>query len=88
MSLIEWVILLSPLLLAIGVGIWSPRFVRGVADYLAVGRVWGRDVISLADVASVLAIETLMTQAKTYYMIEGIDQRRMPHDLGAREDNH
>lgn len=67
MSLIDWVILLGPLLLVVGAGIWSRRFVRGVADYLAAGRVCGRYVISVADVANALAVVTLVAQSEAYY---------------------
>ena len=41
-------------------GFYSMRYVRSITDFLACGRVCGRYVISVADVANGLAIITMI----------------------------
>ena len=47
MGLIDWLIVIIPTVLIVGVGIYSRRYIKGVADFLSAGRVAGRYVISI-----------------------------------------
>ena len=48
MGTIDWALILSPLALLLGLGIYSNRYLRGVSDFLTGGRVAGRYLISTA----------------------------------------
>ena len=53
MHWIDWLIMILPFLTVLGLAVYSGKFVRGVADFLAAGRVAGRYVIAVGDVADV-----------------------------------
>ena len=67
MSIFDWIIVLLPLSFVIYMGWRSSFYVKGVADFLAAGRVCGRYVISVADVANGLAVVTLVAQVEMNY---------------------
>ena len=67
MSLLDWLILLIPTALVMGVGIYSKKYVRSVADFLSAGRVAGRYVISVGDVAAALSIIGLAAYVEVHY---------------------
>ncbi|SDU05824.1 solute:Na+ symporter, SSS family [Verrucomicrobium sp. GAS474] len=48
MSRLDWVIALTPLVLVFLVGLYSKRYVRGVADFMSGGRVADRYLLSIA----------------------------------------
>ena len=60
MSFLDWGIVIVFLGFIIGMGIYSMRYVRGITDFLACGRVCGRYVISVADAANGLALITMI----------------------------
>ena len=66
MGLIDWLIVIIPTTLIIGVGIYSRRYIKGVADFLSAGRVAGRYVISIGDVANALSIIGLVAYVVIY----------------------
>ncbi len=67
MSWIDWLILLVPLAFVMYMGWYSRRYVRGVADFLSAGRICGRYVICVADVANGLSIITLVAYVEIHY---------------------
>ena len=67
MGLIDWLIVIIPTTLIIGVGIYSRRYIKGVADFLSAGRVAGRYVISIGDVANALSIIGLVAYVEVHY---------------------
>ena len=67
MSLIDWVILVVPVVFVMWMGFRSRRYIRGVSDYLACGRVCGRYVLSMGDVANALSIIGLVTYIEIKY---------------------
>ncbi len=67
MGLWDWLIVIIPTCFIVGVGIYSRRYVRSVADYLSAGRVAGRYVIATADVANALAVITLVAYVEAQY---------------------
>ncbi|MEI6502284.1 MAG: sodium:proline symporter, partial [Armatimonadota bacterium] len=48
MHIIDWLVMIVPLLLCVSIGIYSRKYVRGVADFMAGGRSAGRYLISTA----------------------------------------
>lgn len=48
MHTIDWIIVCIPLLIVAAISLYTRRYVKGVADYLAAGRVAGRYVVAVA----------------------------------------
>jgi Na+/proline symporter len=69
MHIIDWLIVLIPLLLVLWVSVYCKRYVRGVVDYLAAGRVAGRYVMSVGDMASALSVITLVALVEAKYQV-------------------
>ncbi|MFA6931878.1 MAG: sodium:panthothenate symporter [Lentisphaeria bacterium] len=67
MGLLDWMIVIFFLAFIIGMGIYSMRYVKGITDFLACGRVCGRYVISVADVANGLALITMIGMVEAGY---------------------
>ena len=67
MSWIDWTIMIVPMIFVIFMGFYSRKYIRGVTDYLAAGRVAGRYVISVGDVAKGLAVITLIGYTEAHY---------------------
>ena len=67
MSFIDWMILIIPFGFVLYMAFFSRRYIKGVADFLAAGRVCGRYVISVADVANALAVITLIAAVESNY---------------------
>ena len=67
MSIIDWMIVIIPFAFVLYVAWVSRKYVKGVADFLAAGRVCGRYVISVADVAGALAVITLVGHVEGNY---------------------
>lgn len=67
MGLIDWLIVVIPVTFVIGIGLYSKKYIRGVADFLAAGRVCGRYVISVGDMANALSIITLVAYVEVHY---------------------
>ncbi|MBC8041798.1 MAG: sodium:panthothenate symporter [Opitutaceae bacterium] len=69
MHWIDWLIVIIPVVLILWLAVYSRRYVRGVVDYLAAGRVAGRYVISVGDIASGLSIVTLVALVEAKYQV-------------------
>ncbi len=67
MGLVDWLIVIIPVLVVLGIGLYTRKYVRGVADYLAAGRVCGRYVICVGDVANALSIIGLVGYVEAHY---------------------
>ncbi|MBO7153846.1 MAG: sodium:panthothenate symporter [Lentisphaeria bacterium] len=67
MSWIDWLIVIIPVSLVLFMGWKAGRYVRGVSDYLVAGRICGRYVLSVADVANGLAVITLVSYVELHY---------------------
>ncbi len=67
MSVLDWAILVIPVAFVMFMGFYSRRYVRGVSDYLACGRVCGRYVLNMGDVANALSIIGLVTYIEIKY---------------------
>ncbi len=57
---LDWVIVVVPVLFVLSMAAYSRRYVRGVADFLAAGRVAGRYVICVGDMEAGLSVITLI----------------------------
>ena len=67
MSLVDWLIVVVPTLLILGIGLYSRKYIKGVTDFLSAGRVAGRYVISAGDVANALSIIGLVSFVEVHY---------------------
>ncbi len=67
MSLIDWIILVIPVAFVVGMGFYSRRYIRGVSDYLSCGRVCGRYVLNMGDMANALSIIGLVAYVEVKY---------------------
>lgn len=67
MTWYSWLIVVVPLLGMLFAAFYSKRYVKDVADYLACGRVAGRYVISVGDMASGLSVITLVAISESNY---------------------
>ncbi|MDD3154304.1 MAG: hypothetical protein PHS41_05505 [Victivallaceae bacterium] len=67
MTLVSWLIVIIPVAMILGIAFFARRYVRDVADYLAAGRVAGRYVISVGDLASGLSVITLVALCEQNY---------------------
>ena len=68
MSWIDWIIAIVPVAFVIGIGIWSRRYVRGVSDYMAAGRICRRYVLTTALMAEAIGLVTLISYVEVRYM--------------------
>ena len=63
----DWLILLLPVCFVMYMGYYSRRFIRGVADFLSAGRLCGRYLICVADMANALSIIGLIGYVEVSY---------------------
>ena len=69
MHLIDWFIAIVPVVLIVGIAVYSRKYVRGVVDYLAAGRVAGRYVLCAGDLTSGLSVITLVGLVEAKYQV-------------------
>ena len=67
MSWIDWLIVIVPITLVVGLAWYAKRYARGVVDYLAAGRLAGRYVICVGDVVAGLSVITLVAGVERNY---------------------
>ena len=67
MSWIDWIITIVPMIFVMFMGFYSQKYIKGVTDYLAAGRVAGRYVLTVGDVAQNLAVITLIGYTEAHY---------------------
>lgn len=64
---LDWLIMIAPTILIVGLAIYTRKYVRGVADFLAAGRVAGRYVLSVGELSSGLSVITLIGLVEAQY---------------------
>ena len=67
MTWYDWLILILPVCFVMAMGVRTRRYVRGVSDFLSAGRLCGRYVITMGDMASALSIIGLVTIVEINY---------------------
>jgi Na+/proline symporter len=67
MSWVDWLIVIIPVTFVLGIGFYSRKYIRSVADFLAAGRVCGRYVICVGDLANALSIIGLVAYVEMHY---------------------
>jgi Na+/proline symporter len=67
MHWIDWLITIFPVVFVLGMGIYSRKYIHGVADYLAAGRVAGRYVIAVGGLESSLGGAALVGLVEAKY---------------------
>lgn len=48
MHLLDWILLIVPILFVLGIGIYAHRFMKSVADFMSGGRLAGRYLLAVA----------------------------------------
>lgn len=69
MHWIDWTITIVPLIAILWLAVYSKKYVRGVADYLAAGRVAGRYVIAVGSLTMGLGAITLVALVEQKYQV-------------------
>ncbi len=67
MSLTDWLITLIPLAFVMGIGFYVRKYTRGVANFVQAGRLCGRYVICVGDIANALSIIGIVTYIEMHY---------------------
>ena len=67
MGVLDYIIVIVPIIFVLLAAWYTKRYVKGVADFLAAGRVAGRYIISVADLANGLAIISLVAYVEEHY---------------------
>ncbi|MBO4631075.1 MAG: sodium:panthothenate symporter [Lentisphaeria bacterium] len=67
MSLLDWLIVIVPIILIVWMAIYSSKYARGVVDYLAAGRIAGRYVLSVGDMAAGMTVIYLVAGTEARY---------------------
>ncbi|MBO5688595.1 MAG: sodium:panthothenate symporter [Lentisphaeria bacterium] len=67
MSWYDWLIAVVPMCLILGLAVYIRRYIRGVSDYLVAGRICGRYVLCVSDLANALAVITLVAYVEVHY---------------------
>jgi len=64
---IDWIIVVVPTLFVLGIAIYCKKYIRGIADYLAAGRVAGRYVMAVGTMEASLSVITLVSLCEREY---------------------
>ena len=67
MHWLDWVFAIVPLAIVVGVGLYAQRYVKGVSDFLAAGRVAGRYVIAVAGGEAAMGLISVIAMVEMYY---------------------
>ena len=67
MGWIDWLILVVPVIFVMGMGFHARRYIHGVSDFLACGRLCGRYVLTMGDIANALSIIGLVSFIEIKY---------------------
>lgn len=66
MHWLDWVVALAPLMIVVAVGLYAQRYVKGVSDFLAAGRVAGRYVIAVAGGEAAMGLISVIAMVEMY----------------------
>ena len=69
MHILDWLIVVVPTVFVLWLAVYSKRYVRGVADFLAAGRTAGRYVLSAGDMTSGLGVIALVALVEAKYQV-------------------
>ncbi|MBQ7393790.1 MAG: sodium:panthothenate symporter [Lentisphaeria bacterium] len=67
MSWYDWLITILPVCFILYIAYYVRRYIRGVSDYLAAGRICGRYVLGVSELSNALAVITLVAYVEIHY---------------------
>ena len=69
MSLLDCLIVFIPLCFVLYAGWYSRRYIRGVVDYLSAGRLCGRYLLTVGDIANGISIIGVLSYIERRYKV-------------------
>ena len=69
MSLLDWLIVVLPTAFVLGMGWYSRRYIKGVVDFLSAGRLCGRYVLLVGDIANGISILSVISYIERTYKV-------------------
>ncbi|MDR0931620.1 MAG: hypothetical protein LBM70_01190 [Victivallales bacterium] len=69
MTWIDWLIVVIPTLIVLGLAVYSSRYVKGVVDFLSAGRLCGRYVLLAGDMANGISILAIVMACERQYKV-------------------
>ncbi len=69
MSVLDWGIMLIPIIFVLYLAYYSGRYIRGVADFVAAGRVAGRYVLTNGGAMSAVSVITIVALVESKYQV-------------------
>ena len=63
----DWLILILPVLFVLGMGVYTRRYLKDVTAFLSAGRVCGRYVILVGNIANAISIIGLLSYVEVHY---------------------
>lgn len=67
MAWFDWLILIIPVAIVMGIGIHSRKYMKSISDFLSAGRICNRYLISVCSIAQVLSIVGLISSMEANY---------------------
>ena len=69
-SPLDWLIIILPIVFVMWMGYYSRKYITQVSDFLSAGRLCGRYILSVADIAYSLSIMGLVGYVEIHYRTE------------------
>ena len=69
MKWFDYVIIIIPMLFVMGIGYYSRRYIRGVVDFLSAGRLCGRYLLTVGDIANGISIVGVLSYVERKYQV-------------------
>ena len=67
MAWYDWLLAIIPVMIVLGVGLYSTKYVKGVVDFLSAGRLCGRYVLLAGDMANGISILSIVMICEQSY---------------------
>ena len=69
MKLIDYIIFLVPMIGVLALGFYSRKYIRGVVDFLSAGRLCGRYLLTIGDIANGISIVSVLSYVERKYAV-------------------
>jgi len=69
MKLIDYIIFIVPMIGVMALGFYSRKYIRGVVDFLSAGRLCGRYLLTIGDIANGISIVGVLSYVERKYAV-------------------